>query len=166
MLTPAATVTSPFYKIGDYVTFGFNYTSLSSTPTALNIYASCTSKPEYHYEVASNYTTGGTKNGTDDAEMVVWDTSKHQALGQQALVLDTYTLVIYDADGNDDDTPVAGYLAPFKGFKFGMYAAQDYSDSTDGEPQCATCSGAGMVGASVLSVLIPTAMMVSAVWFV
>jgi len=130
MLTPAATVMTPIYKIGDYVTFGFNYTSLSVTPTALNILATCTANSQT-YTIATNHTA-------DNGE-VVWDTAVSSS-GAPPLLTEKYTLIIYDVDGTATDVAQAGYLAPYKGLVFGMYDKKPYSD--EGSIKCATCSGA------------------------
>lgn len=63
------------YKIGDKVTFAWNYTSLQVTPTALNIEAFCTLGAR-RFDIASNVSA--------DTTEVVWDTGKFQqtALGK------------------------------------------------------------------------------------
>lgn len=154
LITPAATAAFPIYKIGDYVTFGFTYTSLKATPTALNIMATCTDNKEM-YTIAMNQTVKAKGDG-----LVVWDTDGYETKSAP-LVMATYTLIIYDSDGSATDVAEAGYLAPFQ-TAFGMYATQPY-EAGDGTIQCATCSGAFgsmersalgfAVGMSVLTVL-------------
>jgi len=164
MITPAVLDGAQYYKIGDYVTFAWNYTSLLATPTAVNIVATCTANQQL-YTIAANQTVGGT-NAT---AAVTWDTSSYQqtALGDP-LLTETYTLIIYDAAGEISATARAGYLAPFNQYTFGMYEKGSYKDLDNGFI-CATCSGAlgdmerralGMViGVSVVTVL-------SFTWFV
>ncbi|KAI9049281.1 hypothetical protein LZ554_007128 [Drepanopeziza brunnea f. sp. 'monogermtubi'] len=161
LLTPAATST-PYFKIGDYVTFAWNYTSLSSTPTALNIMATCSANSQL-YTLAVNQTI------TNATGAVTWDTGSYQATAvQNPLLTQTYTLIIHDVDSSISAPAAAGYLSPFNSYSFGMYVPQPYTPLT--EFSCATCtSGAlsdlerkalGMVlGMGVLTVL-------SFTWFV
>ncbi|KAJ5043118.1 uncharacterized protein L3040_004503 [Drepanopeziza brunnea f. sp. 'multigermtubi'] len=161
LITPAATST-PYFKIGDYVTFAWNYTSLSSTPTALNIMATCSANSQL-YTLAVNQTI------TNATGAVTWDTGSYQATAvQNPLLTQTYTLIIYDVDSSISAPAAAGYLRPFNSYSFGMYVPQPYTPLT--EFSCATCtSGAlsdlerkalGMVlGMGVLTVL-------SFTWFV
>ncbi|OWP02639.1 hypothetical protein B2J93_6472 [Marssonina coronariae] len=160
LLSPPATST-PYFKIGDYVTFAWNYTSLSATPTALNILASCSANSQV-YTLATNQTISNATGA------VTWDTGNYQATAvQNPLLTQTYTLIIYDAESSISAAPAAGYLAPFDSYKFGMYVPQPYTPLS--EFQCATCSGAlgdlerkalGMVfGMGLLTVL-------SFTWFV
>ena len=160
LLTPDARSTS-FYKIGEQVTFAWNYTSLSATPTAINILASCSANSQT-YTLAMNQTVSNATGA------VTWDTGAYQATAvQNPLLTQTYTLIIYDADTSISAGAQAGYPAPFNSYQFGMYVPQAYTPL--GEFKCATCSGAlgdlerraiGMVlGMGVLTVL-------SFTWFV
>lgn len=132
MVTPAATQQGTnLYKIGDTVTWGWNYTNLQGTPTAVDILVS----------VSSSATFTLTQNMTFETPGVYkWDTGKYNAdhVGNQ-LPTEQYTLVIYDADGSPTTTAEAGYLAPFSGFKFGLYAPSPPVPLAD--YHCATCSG-------------------------
>jgi hypothetical protein len=161
MMTPAVSSGQQYYKIGDFVTFGWNYTSLSATPTAINVMATCTANQQL-YTIAMNQTI------TNATNAVTWDTHGYQATAvQNPLLTQTYTLLIYDAAGGVSATAQAGYLAVFNSYTFGMYSPQAYTPL--GEFKCATCSGAlgdmerralGMVlGMGALSVL-------SFTWFV
>ena len=143
-----------YYKIQDYVTFAWNFTSLSVTPTALDIMASCTTNSAL-YTIALNQSVSGA------TQAVTWDTGKYQSSATIPLLVATYTLVIYDSDGSVTDTPRAGYLGVFDQYTFGMYTPQPYTPIADF--QCATCNGAsamerqtwkfllGMVAVTVLS---------------
>jgi hypothetical protein len=150
-----------YYKIGDFVTFAWNYTSLLATPTAINIMATCTENNQL-YTLALNQTIGNSTGA------VTWDTGSYQATAASApLLTETYTLIIYDAASSISATAQAGYLAVYDQYTFGMYSPQAYTPLAD--YTCATCSAAfsdmerraiGMVvGMSVLTVL-------SFTWFV
>lgn len=75
MVTPSVFDGNQLYKIGDPITFVWNFTSLQVTPTALNIEAYCTFGAR-RFEIASNMSA--------DTTEVVWDTGKFQqtALGK------------------------------------------------------------------------------------
>jgi hypothetical protein len=154
MVTPNIMSGAQYYKIQDYVTFAWNFTSLSVTPTALDIMASCTTNSAL-YTIALNQSVSGA------TQAVTWDTGKYQSSATIPLLVATYTLIIYDADSSVSATPRAGYLAVFDQFTFGMYTPQPYTPIADF--QCATCNGAsamerqtwkfllGMVAVTVLS---------------
>lgn len=134
MLTPAVTAGSQFYKIGDYVTFVFNMTSVLATPTALDVMATCTVNSQL-YPIAMNMTV---HNAT---AAVTWDTSAYQqTAASNPLLTEIYTLIIYDADSSVSATAEPGYLAAFDQYAFGMYVPQSYTPLSD--YVCATCSGA------------------------
>jgi len=161
MITPAVMSGPQYYKIGDFVTFAWNYTSLRASPNAVNVMATCTANQQM-YTLAANQTLGNATGA------VTWDTGAYQstALGDP-LLTETYTLIIYDADSDISAAPSAGYLGVYNQYTFGMYVPQAYTPL--GEFKCATCSGAlsdmerralGMVvGMSVITVL-------SFTWFV
>jgi len=158
MTNPPVSSGSQYYKIGDYVTFGWNYTSLSVTPTAVDIFASCTAN-------SNLYTLAVNQSVAESA--VTWDTNGYQATATVPLLTETYTLIIYDAASSISATAQAGYLAVYDSYTFGMYSPQPYTPLP--EFQCATCSGAlsgmerralgFMFGMSVITVL-------SFTWFV
>jgi len=162
MISPAIASGAQYYKIGDLVTFAWNYTSLLATPTAVNILATCTANNAL-YTLAANQTVTGNATG-----VVTWDTGAYQSTALSApLLTETYTLIIYDAASSISATPKAGFLATFEQYTFGMYVPQAYTPL--GEYICVTCSGAlsdmerralGMVfGISIITVL-------SFTWFV
>jgi len=136
LVTPAVTSGAQYYKIGQNLTFAWNYTSLSATPTALNILASCSANDQL-YTMAMNQTIQH-NNGTINS--VIWDTAPYSTAEVQ-LLTETYTLVIYDADSSVSAVAQAGYLAPYAQYTFGMYVPQAYTPVNEGF-QCATCSGA------------------------
>lgn len=161
LVTPAIIDGSQYFKIGDYVTFAWNYTNLLATPSAVNVVASCSANNQV-YTIAANQTVA---NATQN---VVWDTQGYMETAQASpLLTEKYTLIIYDAQSSISANAQPGYLAVYNQYQFGMYVKQAYEPL--GEWKCATCSGAlsdmerkalGMViGMSVLTVL-------SFTWFV
>ncbi|KAF7172681.1 hypothetical protein CNMCM5623_004875 [Aspergillus felis] len=131
MLIPTAGATT-YYKIGDHVTFAWNYTSLSVTPSAVNVLATCTSNSAT-YTLTSNMSVEATGK-------VVWDTGKYQANATVPLLTATYTLYVVDVDKEIGDTASAGYLGSQNGYAFGMYSPQPYTPLN--EYNCATCNSA------------------------
>ncbi len=134
MITPAATAAMQLYKIGDFVTWGWNYTNLQATPTAIDLLASC-SFASRTFTLTQNMTfqTHGS---------YTWDTGAFQSDNVASpLLTEEYTLILYDAESSVSATAEAGYLGTFEGFTFGLYATQSYTPLADGWT-CATCSGA------------------------
>ena len=137
MLTPAPQATS-YYKIGttssqNYVTFAWNYTSLSVTPSAVDILATC-SLNQATYTLAMNQTISG------PSQAFTWDTGEFQMTASTTLLTGTYTLIIHDAAKDVSATAQAGYLAAYEQFTFGMYTPQPYVPMADFV--CATCNAA------------------------
>lgn len=126
---PPATSTT-YYKIGDKVTFGWNYTSLIIEPSAIDVLATCTLN-DAMYTIASNMSFAKSS--------VVWDTEKFAASGTAPLLTATYTLIIKEAGTEIDDIAKAGHLAPMQ-HPFGMYKPQPYTPLD--EYVCATCNSA------------------------
>ncbi|KAL2832472.1 hypothetical protein BDW59DRAFT_105437 [Aspergillus cavernicola] len=131
MITPGPYATT-YYMIGETLTFVWNYTSLSITPSAVNVIASC-SLNSATYTISSNMTISPTQT-------VIWDTKKYQANATVPLLTATYTLIVYDEDKGIDDVAGAGELSSQVRNYFGMYISQSYEDL--GNFVCATCSGA------------------------
>jgi hypothetical protein len=115
MLTPAVTASTTYYKIGDEVTFGWNYTSLIVTPSAIDVLVSCSTAT---YTIASNMSA--------KAMSVKWNTSEDMS-GADALGTNYYTLAVFDAGQPVTAIPKAGYLSSFNQFRFGMYLPQPYT---------------------------------------
>ncbi|EMC92701.1 hypothetical protein BAUCODRAFT_37603 [Baudoinia panamericana UAMH 10762] len=130
MITPNV-YTTQYYKISDYITFAWNYTSLSVTPSAVDILASCASNSAT-YTIALNQTI------TAATQAVTWDTNDFQASASTTLLTGKYTLIIHDAAKDVSATPAAGYLGTYQQFTFGMYDPQPYVSIQDGW-QCVTC---------------------------
>ena len=119
MVTPAPFAGAQYYKIGDHVTFAWNYTSLSVTPSAIDILASCAINSQL-YTIALN-------QSIDATGAVTWDTGGYQSTATVPLLTETYTLVIYDAAKDISATPSAGYLGVYDQYTFGMYTPQAYT---------------------------------------
>jgi hypothetical protein len=119
MITPAAIAGAQYYKVGDWVTLAWNYTSLSIYPSNIDIMATCTAN-QATYTLAVNQTvekTGGA---------IYWDTGAYQSSATVPLLTETYTLMIYDSQSDTTDAPRPGYLGLANSFTFGMYTPQPY----------------------------------------
>ncbi len=136
MVTPAATAPTQLYKIGDTITWKWNYTNLLGKPTAIDVLASVKS-------VSRTYTL--TQNMTFATQgSFTWDTNAYQsqdAIKSIPLPVEQYTLIIFDAESSVSATVDPGYLGTFEGFSFGMYTPQPYTPLASGW-QCASCSAA------------------------
>ncbi|OXV12140.1 hypothetical protein Egran_00099 [Elaphomyces granulatus] len=131
LITPAPTTTT-YYKIGNYVTFAWNYTSLSVTPSAIDVIASC-SLNSATYTIASNMSV-------KETGAVTWDTNNYQS-STVPLLTASYTLIIYEAGKAITDVAGAGHLGSSSQYIFGMYLPQTYTPLYGGY-FCATCSAA------------------------
>lgn len=133
MQTPALTAGSQLYKIENPtpITWVWNYTQLQAEPTAIDVLVSCS---------VATATWTLTQNMTFETQPTfTWDTWEYQRSHvDQKLLTEQYTLIIYDADSDPTSTAEAGYLAPFDGFRFGLYATQAYHNLSEWE--CVTCS--------------------------
>lgn len=117
MISPASSSTT-YFKIDEIITFVWNYTSLSITPSAVNVVATC-SLNSATYTISSNMSV-------EETQTVKWDTGKYQANATAPLLTATYTLIVYDESKDIDDTAGAGELD--KGtYMFGMYEPQPYT---------------------------------------
>ncbi|KAG8530017.1 uncharacterized protein KY384_005499 [Bacidia gigantensis] len=122
MVTPSALATSTYYKIGvDSVSMVWNYTSLSVTPSKIDVLVSCSAN-QATYTLASNQSFE--KTGS-----VVWDTQP-EVTGTAPLLTETYTLIIHDAAKALTDRPEAGHLGAYNQYTFGMYVPQKYTPRT------------------------------------
>lgn len=121
-----------YYKINDYVTFVWNYTSLSRDPKFVDVLATCTANNAL-YTIAANETF-------EQTQSIVWDTGNYQATGTIPLLTETYTLIVHDAAKDVSATASPGYLGTWKGYQFAMYEPQPYTPIAD--YVCATCSNA------------------------
>ena len=133
MITPSAAAGSQLYKIGDYITWAWNYTNVQGTPTAVDVLVSCKSQTST-ITLTQNmtFTTPGA---------YTWDTHAYQTNHvEDPLMIETYTLIIHDSDSAVTAPAEAGYLAAFSGLSFVLYTPQAYTPLASGWV-CATCSG-------------------------
>jgi hypothetical protein len=119
MVTPGVFAGAQYYKIGDHVTFAWNYTSLEVTPSYIDVLASCSINSQV-YTIAANQSVAPTG-------AVTWDTGDYQATATVPLLTETYTLVVMDAALDMSATPQAGYLGVSDQYTFGMYVPQPYT---------------------------------------
>ena len=121
MLTPAPTDPTTYYKVSDYVTFAWNYTSLSVEPSKIDVYVTNTVN-QAMYTLANNASYEPTGK-------VIWDTNMNanQTGDTPGLIVGEYTLVIHDAAKDVTDVASAGYLGRFDQLSFGMYTPQAYT---------------------------------------
>lgn len=132
MITPAAiAAATSLYKVGDYVTFSWNYTNLLAEPTGIDVIVSC-SAPEQ----ALTWTL--TANMTFETEAsYVWDTNENQ---DQDYIPEMYTVIIKNSDSDITDIAGPGVLAAHTGATFGVYTPAPYQDYDEWE--CVGCNSA------------------------
>lgn len=121
MLTPSALAQTTYYKIGDHVTFAWNYTSLSISPSKIDAVVSCSTNSAT-YTLLNN--ASFEKTGS-----VVWDTLP-DVTGTAPLLTETYTLIVYDAAEAATAVAGPGRLGVSNPFRFGMYLPQTYTPLT------------------------------------
>ena len=117
MITPSPMETT-YYKVGDYVTFAWNYTSLSVSPKKVDVLVSCSANSAT-YTLSSNVSF-------EKSATVLWDTGPDET-GTAPLLTETYTLMIMEAGKGTSATPEAGHLGAYDQFYFGMYIPQPYT---------------------------------------
>lgn len=159
MITPAAILGQQYYKIGnenvtEFVTFAWNYTSLSVTPSAVDVLASCALN-DVTYTIALNQSITG------PMQTVLWDTGEFDRTASISLAVATYTLIVYDSDSSPEAVARAGYLGTYNQFAFGLYTPKAPPPLQG--IVCATCGAAsalerhtvmfllGLAGVTVLS---------------
>ena len=79
MVTPAAIAGPQYYRVGMNITFGWNYTSLSITPTAIDILATNTAQPGVTHTISAN-------QSVSESGLAVWDTAKYTQASKLNLV--------------------------------------------------------------------------------
>ena len=157
MITPSPFDGEQYYKVGDYVTFAWNYTSLSNTPSAIDVIASC-SLNSATYTIAANMSVDATAT-------LVWDTGASETISNPFPVA-TYTLIIHDSSLDADAVASAGDLGAYNQYQFGMYTGQPYTPLS--EFRCATCSSAvSLHEKQAMGVLLVTSLVtiLSFTWF-
>ncbi|KAG8165844.1 hypothetical protein KVR01_004396 [Diaporthe batatas] len=134
IMTPQTTITSALYRIGEFVTLGWNYTNVQVTPTAVDVVISCTTASET-WTLTSNMTY-------ETSAALTWDTGAFQSdSAQKPLLVEQYIMYVYDADSSIGATAGPGELTPAAAMTFGLYTGQPYTPLASGWV-CATCSGA------------------------
>jgi hypothetical protein len=118
MVDPGVFSPTSYYKVGQYITWAWNYTSIQGTPTAIDLWAYC-SAAKATYTLASNMTY------EEKGGKFTWDTNQYSASATQ-LLTNQYTLSIADADVGPSGSSGAGYLDPLPMMTFGMYTPQAY----------------------------------------
>jgi hypothetical protein len=117
MITPAATDGYQIFKIGEVVTFVWNYTDVIAQPTAINVVAYC-------QDASQDFTITG--NASWPITSVTWDTGEYQSTATNKLLVATYTLNIFDAAKAKTAMPTAGYLYGYNRLQFGLYTPKEY----------------------------------------
>jgi len=112
MITPSANAVPTYVKIGDTVTFKWNYTSLIITPSAVDVVAYCSKNNEY-YSISNNQTFNSTGE-------VTWDTGEFQT-ATVPLLTESYTLMVYDTEKGPSGAAAPGQLGGSSQYRFGMY---------------------------------------------
>ncbi|KAI9673426.1 MAG: hypothetical protein M1817_002888 [Caeruleum heppii] len=157
MITPNPLSGSNYFRVGLNVTLAWKYTSLSVTPNAVDILASCSQNQET-YTIAAN-------QSVEETGSVTWDTNQFQTA---PFPVASYTLIIHDAESDITARPRAGYLGVANQFTFGMYTPAPYADIDDGF-RCATCFGNGAPSlreAAGLAAVLGTLTVLGFTWFV
>jgi len=124
MVTPSALASTTYYKIGDNVTFAWNYTSLSVTPSKIDVLVTCSANSAT-YTLTNNASFASTGS-------VVWDTFPDET-GTAPLLTETYALLVHDAAKDVSAVASAGHLGSYNQFQFGMYIKQSYTPRTGKE---------------------------------
>jgi hypothetical protein len=131
MKTPNPTDGYQIYKIGDTVTFEWNYTDVKVQPDAINVVAYC-------QDAQQDFTITG--NASAAMTRVTWDTGEYESSTIKLLVA-TYTLNIFDAAKTKGAIASPGYLGSFNNYQFGLYTPREYKPLKDFE--CPTCDPNG-----------------------
>ncbi|KAJ1301896.1 hypothetical protein OPQ81_000736 [Rhizoctonia solani] len=131
---PSQTITPSYYKImaNNPITFGWNFTSLLSTPASLTLHAYCTEDGNTFRVGPTNSdgTVAGVIPGT--ATAVTWDAYAQQSEpGAKRLLQATYTLRIFDERGFTVGAE-PGLLNPNQNLKFAMYTPAQYTPIESG----------------------------------
>ncbi|WVR09673.1 hypothetical protein IAU60_006748 [Kwoniella sp. DSM 27419] len=139
---PPSTASASYYKIAkdNWITFGWNLTSLYVTPQSLTVVASCSANGNV-YPVGPNPTASNANVFRGNTTQVVWNPYDwEQVPGQVPFAEATYVLKIWDERG-DGAAVKGGYLSPYAGTNFAMYRPAQYTSLGDGWT-CSTCSDA------------------------
>ncbi|KAJ9109299.1 hypothetical protein QFC21_000628 [Naganishia friedmannii] len=129
MTQPPSSASASFYKIAsaNYVTFGWNLTSLYVTPESLTVIATCTQNGNT-YKVGPTNAAGEIDNVIPgDSTQIIWNPWEYeQQAGATPLAAATYTLSVWDERG-PGATVAAGRFSPYSGTNFALYRPQQYT---------------------------------------
>ncbi|TQW00091.1 hypothetical protein V2A60_001213 [Cordyceps javanica] len=149
------------YRISDYVTFSWNYTSLQATPTAIDVLASCS---------AARATWTLTANMTFATSVeYVWNTKDQANDAKQPLLTEQYSLIVKDSAKSSDDPPEPGYLGFSSALSFGLYAGKPYQNlSTWTCPGCHANAASSLIHNQAIkfAVTMSIATVLGFTWFV
>ena len=116
-----------YYKIapGEYVTFGWNFSYLANTPSAITVSAAC--------ENGNTYPIGPTDGViAGNAQSVVWYPYGYQTANPGLpLAQASYTLLVF-GPGGPSAIPTPGYLEPNSQLEFALYTPQAYTPLSSG----------------------------------
>ncbi|OAR01807.1 hypothetical protein LLEC1_00677 [Akanthomyces lecanii] len=162
MIVPANTALgTALYRISDYVTFSWNYTSLQGTPTAVDVLASCSA-------ARATWTLTGNMTFATSVEYV-WDTTDQANDANQPLLTEQYSLIIKDSDISFNDRPEPGYLGTNPALTFGLYAGKPYQNlSTWTCPGCHTSAASSTIDGQAIkfAATMSVATILGFTWFV
>ncbi|KAG6040459.1 hypothetical protein E4U41_000499 [Claviceps citrina] len=151
---------SGLYRVSEYVTWSWNYTSLLGTPTAIDVIVSCSTARET-YTLTANMSFATEVN-------YVWDTKKQANDAQNPLGNAMYTLIVKDSTAEITQAPEAGYLGAYTGYTFGMYTGLPYTSYPDW-----TCPGSCSAATSIfnnqavaMALVMSVTTVLSFTWFV
>ena len=128
-ITMPPVASTSYYKLApsEYITFGWNFTDVIVTPTALTVAAVGANGDTYYVGP-----TDGVIPGT--AQSVVWYPYAYQNSNPSIpLVQASYTLHVW-ASGGPSATPDPGYLSPNSELVFAIYTPQAYTPLNSGKP--------------------------------
>ncbi|ORY33352.1 hypothetical protein BCR39DRAFT_463616 [Naematelia encephala] len=137
---PPSTASASYFKIAEheFITFGWNLTSLYVTPQHLTIIASCSAN-------GNTYPVGPTASPSNtipaNQTQIIWNPHEWEQIpGQTPFAEATYVLKIWDERGPGVGVK-GGFFSPYAGTDFMMYRPEQYTSIADGW-KCTTCSNA------------------------
>lgn len=163
-MTPATIIMpTPLYKIGDNVTFGWNYTDLLGTPKAIDVMISRASST-HMWTLTANMSF-------ESAGAYEWDTNDQASNNDDddsGLSIDLYTLVIKDSESQVTDVPNPGYLGVYSGLTFGLYTGQPYTPYAKWECPGTCSAGVANIARNVVVMALSMSLvtLLSFTWFV
>ncbi|KAJ3472098.1 hypothetical protein NLG97_g11289 [Lecanicillium saksenae] len=162
IIEPANTALgTALYRISDYVTFSWNYTSLLGTPTAVDVLASC-SAAHATWTLTANMSFATSVN-------YVWDTSVQANDAKKPLLTEQYSLIIKDSDISFDDRPEPGYLGTNPALTFGLYAGKPYQNLSEWKcPGCHSSAASPAIDGQALKLAatLSVATVLGFTWFI